>query len=157
MAQLVVVGISDLNIVKAPDRIITYALGSCVGIFLYDRIQKIAGLSHVLLPDSASCSGDKNILKYADTAIEELVRRMENLGCRRSLITAKIAGGADMFSFSGLSIGQRNVDTTKKELARLQIKLVSEDTGSNYGRTVECDPETGDMIIKTLQQKYKVI
>ena len=157
MAELVVVGIADLNIVKAPDRIITYALGSCVGIFLYDPVQKIAGLSHVLLPESNSSSGDKNIMKYADTAIEELVRRMELMGCRRNMLVAKIAGGADMFSFSGLSIGQRNVETTKRELARLQIKLVAEDTGSNYGRTVECDPETGNMIIKTLQQKYKVI
>lgn len=157
MAQLVVVGIADLNIVTAPDRLITYALGSCVGIFLYDRVHRIAGLSHVLLPESVSNNADKNVMKYADTAVEELTKRMERKGCARNLLIAKVAGGADMFSFTGISIGQRNIEMVKKELVRLNIKIVAEDTGCNYGRTVECCPVTGEMTVKTLQHNIRIL
>jgi chemotaxis protein CheD len=92
MSNLIVVGISDIKIGLSPDVIITYALGSCVGTCLYDSRLRIGGMSHILLPESNICSSDINVMKYADTAIEELVRMMERAGAVRCRLTAKIAG-----------------------------------------------------------------
>ena len=137
MSNLVVVGISDQQIVLPPDTLVTYALGSCVGICLHDAVFKVAGLAHVLLPTACSGSTSHEIFKYADTAVEALIRSMEQRGCHRGRMTAKIAGGATMFATTGNSIGDRNVAMVKQELNRLHIRLVAEDTGANFGRTVE--------------------
>ncbi len=157
MSNLVIVGISDQQIVNPPDTLITYALGSCVGICLHDVVMKVAGLSHVLLP--AAFKGDHNgeIYKYADTAIEALIRTMEKKGCHRNRITAKIAGGANMFITTGISIGERNVEMVKQELLRLKIKLLAEDTGLNYGRTVTFNPTDGSMTVKSVGRGIKVL
>ena len=149
MPELIVVGISDLKIAKSPDMLITYALGSCVGTCLYDPLLHIGGLSHVLLPDSSICN-DSNIMKYANTAIEELVRLLILAGASRYRLNAKIAGGAKMFATTGTSMGERNIVAVKKELARLSIPIVGEDTGKNYGRTVEFHPEDGAVFIKSV-------
>lgn len=149
MPELIVVGISDLKIAKSPDMLITYALGSCVGTCLYDPLLHIGGLSHVLLPDSSICN-DSNLMKYADTAIEELVRVLTLSGASKYRLTAKIAGGAKMFATTGTSMGDRNVIAVKKELMRLSIPIVGEDTGKNYGRTVEFHPEDGAVLIKSV-------
>lgn len=149
MPELIVVGISDLKIAKSPDMLITYALGSCVGTCLYDPLLHIGGLSHVLLPDSAICD-DSNLMKYANTAIEELVRVLTLAGAAKYRLTAKIAGGAKMFATTGTSMGDRNIVAVKNELMRLSIPLVGEDTGKNYGRTVEFHPEDGTVFIKSV-------
>ena len=69
MSQIIKVGISDLNIARSPDVLVTFALGSCVGICLYDRIKKIAGLSHIMLPSSNAQRDPKQAYRFADTAI----------------------------------------------------------------------------------------
>ena len=70
------VGMADLNICRAPDMITTLGLGSCIGIAVYDSVTKIGGLAHIMLPDSTQMRNNLNIAKFADTGIEELVRRM---------------------------------------------------------------------------------
>lgn len=152
MSNLIIVGISDYKTAKKPDRLITYALGSCVGTCLYDGLTGFAGLSHILLPDSTISKTDANIMKYADTAIEALVREIERHGIRRTMLKAKIAGGANMFvtQSKGMNIGERNIIAVKQELQRLGIPILAEDTGKNYGRTVEFDPQTGAMTIKSV-------
>lgn len=150
MADLIVVGISDFKIAKAPDVLITYALGSCVGTCLYDPVLSLAGLSHVLLPEAAICKNDTNVMKYADTAIVALVRSMEMAGALRRRLTAKIAGGAKMFATAGTSMGDRNVAAVKAELGKLGIPIIGEDTGSNYGRTVEFHTADGSVLIKSV-------
>jgi len=156
MGRLVVVGISDQRIAAVPDILVTYALGSCVGICLYDRLHRIGGLAHILLPEAPGDKSDKNIYKYADTAIQALVEAMEKEGSARLHLTAKIAGGANMFAISGKSIGDRNVEIVRQEIKRLNIRLVAEDTGANYGRTVEFDPDNGAMTVKTIGKGSKV-
>jgi chemotaxis protein CheD len=151
---MITVGISDLNIAHAPDILVTYALGSCIGICLYDARIKLAGLSHIMLP---SASQTPNIadqpMKFADTAIEILISKMEAAGAKRPLLKAKIAGGATMFS--GLSnssianIGQRNTQAVKLELLRQRIPIVAEDTGKDFGRTLLLAAEDGSMRIKS--------
>ncbi len=157
MSQVVTVGISDLNAVKAPDVLVTYALGSCVGICLYDPSMKIAGLSHIMLPSSVQMSADKSqAMKFADTAIEVLVHRMEKMGAHIFRMKAKIAGGAQMFSgvnnSSLANIGQRNVIAVKQELLRLHIPIIAEDTGKNYGRTLYFGADDGSMRIKSVNR-----
>lgn len=154
MSKTVTVGISDLNVVRAPDTLVTYALGSCVGICLYDPMSKIAGLSHIMLPTSTINNDPKQQYRFADTAIPLLVKKMEMAGAKRSLIKAKIAGGAQMFAAitnSSISnIGQRNVMAVKESLAKLKIPIIADDTGKNYGRTLYFSASDGLMRIKSV-------
>lgn len=157
MNSPVVVGISDMNVTARPGVLITYALGSCVGVCLYDKITGISGLSHILLPDSSMCPNDGNAMKFADTAVQALIQRMESAGAQRIRITAKIAGGARLFGGNCLQIGERNVAAVKAQLARLKIPLLAEDTGLDYGRTLEFHAADGVMIIKTALRGLKSI
>lgn len=151
--KLLVVGISDLKIAKSPEILITYALGSCVGICLFDSLKGIAGLSHIMLPLSMDHTATTNVYKFADTAIPELIKQMERLGASRMRMTAKIAGGAQMFqtqnNASISNIGKRNVDSVKDILKKQNIRIIAEDTGSNYGRTIEFSPEDGKLVVKS--------
>jgi len=157
MGKLLVVGISDQQIASSPDILVTYALGSCVGICLYDRLRRIGGLAHILLPEAFGDAGGINIYKFADRAIEELIRSMAKRGCVPLHMTAKIAGGANMFATQGKSIGDRNIETVKKELQRLKVRIVAEDTGANYGRTAVFNPEDGSLTVKTVGKGNKVL
>jgi chemotaxis protein CheD len=155
MSKQIVIGISDQNTSKSPDTLVTYALGSCIGISLFDESTGIGGLSHIMLPSSSliqSGSVDRN--KFADTAIEDLVAAMVRMGASRSLIKAKIAGGANMFKIADGSvigsIGDRNIESVKSELRRLGIPLVAEDVGADYGRTVFFELETGKVRVQSL-------
>jgi len=153
MSNIITVGISQMNTVAPPDVLVTYALGSCVGICLYDPQTRIGGLSHIMLPSSKTSLRKDDVLKFADTAIIELVKDMESMGAKRSRMVAKIAGGAQMFSGITASaianIGQRNVAAVKETLAELRIPVVGEDVGKNYGRTLYFYPEDGKVKIKS--------
>lgn len=146
------VGISDMNIASYPDVLATYALGSCVGICLYDKEKKLAGLIHIMLPWSGeSSAAAENPLRYADTGITELVKKMCESGSNVSDLTAKIAGGAQMFATSSkvFNIGDRNVKAVKTVLSDYNIPIIAEQTGENFGRTVFFYSETGDMEIRS--------
>lgn len=157
MSKSIVVGISDLNIASNGDVLVTYALGSCVGICLYDPVSKVAGLSHIMLPAISDFKDSKaQKEKYADAAIELLLSKMLAAGALRIRIRAKIAGGAQMFApvnnTSLAGIGERNVVAVKNELARLKIPITAEDTGKNYGRTLFLDSSDGSMKIKSVNK-----
>jgi len=151
MADTVVVGIADLKVVKVPDVVATYALGSCVGICLYDAARKIAGLAHIMLPtNNAPPSPSNNLRKFADTGIPELIQLMSMNGAAVMKLSAKIAGGAQMFKTNSelFNIGDRNVAAVKKILAANRIPIVAQETGSNFGRTVFFYSEDGVMEIR---------
>lgn len=156
-AEIVKVGIADMNIVKAPNLIRTTGLGSCVGVVLYDQARELAGLAHVMLPDSSlSKPGALNLAKFADTAVKELYTSLLKQGARHTGIKAKLAGGAQMFQFSGSSelmrIGPRNVEAVLSELEALRIAVVGKDVGGNSGRTIEFNPRTGVLQIRTVNK-----
>lgn len=163
MAQVIKVGMADLNVCVSPDGITTLGLGSCVGIAIRDPVTKIGGLAHIMLPDSTSIRNNSNIPKFADTGIEDLVKKVVAKGANRSRLVAKIAGGAQMFAFQNsgnsetIRVGERNVEASKKKLAELKIPILAEDTGKNYGRTVIFYPETGDFIIRAVGKPEKTI
>lgn len=161
MSEVIKVGMADLNICKAPNIITTLGLGSCIGLVFYDPISKVGGMVHYMLPDSTQVRNNGNIAKFADTGIDELYRRVIAAGASRSRMISKIAGGAKMFEVSGLSdvgnIGARNAEAAKIKLKQLGIRLVAEDTGLNYGRTVELHCDTGDFYIKSVGKPIKII
>lgn len=163
MAEMIKVGMADLKVCPPPNSITTLGLGSCVGIALYDPMTKIAGLAHVMLPDSTQIRNNENKAKFADTGIVELVNKMVISGANKRRLVAKIAGGAQMFAFSSSSksdmvrVGERNVEATKKVLKSLNIRILAEDTGLNYGRTVEFYSETGDFVIKSVGKPIKTL
>jgi len=114
-----------------------------------------------MLPDSSQVKNKTNAAKFVDTAIELLVKEMLSLGASKKRIVAKLAGGAQMFTFTQgaelMRIGQRNVAAAKSKLESLDIPVVSEDTGGNYGRTVELDSESGMLLIRTIGYGTKQI
>lgn len=151
------VGIADYKAARAPLKIITIGLGSCVGIALYDKVSKIGGLAHIMLPDSKQFQNITNPCKYADLAIPMLLSEMESIGAKRGNIKAKIGGGACMFNFTDKSlvmdIGSRNIKAVKDVLSKLSIDITGEDTGGNQGRTMLLDIETGKTYIKTVNSE----
>ncbi len=158
--EIIKIGMADLGVTKSPHRLRTTGLGSCVGVVLYDGTKKIAGMAHVMLPESTLAKGnDFNIGKYADTAIPQLIKEMELAGASVRNLVAKMAGGAQMFSFlSGndtMRIGPRNVEACKTMLKQAGIRIMAEDTGGNCGRTIEMDSETGILQIRTVNQGVK--
>ena len=161
MSEVIKVGMADLNICKAPDVITTLGLGSCIGLVFYDPVSKVGGMVHYMLPDSTKVRNNSNIAKFGDTGIQELYKRVIAPGANKSRMVAKIAGGAKMFEVSGLSevgnIGARNTEAAKLKLKELGIRLVAEDTGLNYGRTVELHCDTGEFYIKSVGKPLKII
>ena len=140
MNNIIRVGMADLNICKTPNVITTLGLGSCIGLTFYDPVRKMGGMVHYMLPDSTLIRNNTNIAKFADTGIQELLKRVLEAGASRTRLVAKIAGGAKMFGLSGGSsisnVGEKNAIAARKILKQLNIPLVAEDTGLDYGRTI---------------------
>ncbi|MBQ9566383.1 MAG: chemotaxis protein CheD [Synergistaceae bacterium] len=150
-----VLGMADMMVVKAPAKLVTLGLGSCIGLVVFDNTAKVAGMAHIMLPDSRGAGNVEKIGKFADTAVPALIDEMLKKGATRGHIKAKIAGGAQMFALPGasaefLTVGARNVKETTSHLARLGIALVASDTGGNKGRTVEFSTSNWLLKIKTL-------
>lgn len=158
--KTVIIGMAELGVVKAPQHIATLGLGSCVGVVLYDKINKIGGMVHIVMPDSGK-RPDVLRAKFADTGVEELLRQMLKAGANRRGIVAKLAGGAHMFGGIGrsdaLKVGERNAYNSKIAVLKLKIPILAEDLGGNYGRTIELDPDDGMLMVKTVGKGIKVI
>ena len=161
MDEIVKVGMADMKICEPPKGLTTLGLGSCVGVVIYDVKTKLSGMVHVMLPDSTKIRNNANRAKFADTGILDLFESMINSGSRKNDLIAKIAGGAQMFAMKTnndtLRVGERNVEAVKKKLSQMGIRLLSEDCGLNYGRTVEFYTENGDYVIKSVGKPRKVI
>ncbi|KHE71279.1 chemotaxis protein CheD [Halobacillus sp. BBL2006] len=151
------VGIAELKTGKAPERLRTSGLGSCVGVVLYDELKGIAGMAHIMLPDSSMARKvDLNRAKYADTAIDDLVEEISKKGGSLYRMKAKIAGGAQMFAFSSASdlmrIGPKNIEAVKRKLIEKNISIESEDVGGKNGRTLEFDIVKLNLHIRKVNQ-----
>ena len=159
MAELIKVGMADYKVGRSPDSLISYGLGSCVGIALFDSVTKVGGLAHIMLPDSTQARSAENIAKFADTALPAMLNEIIKLGANKSRITAKIAGGAQMFTFTNatdiMRVGERNAEAVRLMLKKLEVRLLAEDTGGNYGRTVELKLDTGSFRVKTIDKGEK--
>lgn len=159
MGDVIKVGMADLKTTNSPGVLITLGLGSCVGICIYDPLTKVSGMAHIMLPSSKSIRNNSNLFKFADTGINELVNKMISMGAKKYRMTSKIAGGAQMFSFSTkndiMKIGERNVIAVKEILKEYGIPIKAEDTGGNHGRTIEFHSQDGKLLIKTIGHGIK--
>jgi len=151
----------DIVVAKHPVVLTSLGLGSCIGLVIYDDIAKVAGMSHIMLPNNHEGKDVKKLGKYADTAVPKLIEDLIALGALKSRLKAKMAGGAQMFSIPGknsasfLAIGERNIETTKKMLEQYGIPLVASDVGGNKGRSVEFYTDNWIMIVKVIGSEVK--
>ena len=152
------VGIGDMKFTRGGGTIITYALGSCIGITFYDPAIKLGVLLHIMLPNRSD-PNDPKIYKYADSGIREMVRKLSAFGMVKSRTVVKIAGGAKMFDIKGNTdfgnIGQRNAAMVKKILMEERMRITSEDTGGAYARTMLLNVDNGDVVIRTVGRPEK--
>lgn len=123
-------------------------LGSCLGVVLFERRLRAAAMAHIVLPESRGQREHPG--KFADTAIAEMIRRLEGLFAGQPLkLTARIAGGANMFAVSGAAatIGQQNVQATEKQLDERRIPIVGRHLGGTQGRRMTLNVATGIVTI----------
>lgn len=164
MSNEVIVKIADLRVDREPAIITTHGLGSCLAIMLYDPEARIGGLAHIMLPSPEMSRLKVQPGKCPQTAIEQMLLQMEELGCRRDRIRAKLVGGAAMFAGlllnrkeGGANIGQRNAQEAKRALNSLNIPITAEDTGGDYGRSVEFILSTGTVLVRSFKAGLKEI
>lgn len=149
------IGIAGIEVVRAPDRIRT-VIGSCIGIAICDRVARIGGLAHVILPDSSQGSGDPG--KFADTATDMLIERIVDAGADRKRLVAKITGGAAMFGNEpSLGLGERNAQAVHDRLLHHAIRLVASATGGTKGRKMMLDPATGTVYVEIIGKSAEEI
>ncbi|MEE9610649.1 MAG: hypothetical protein V3W19_05320 [Desulfatiglandales bacterium] len=144
------VGISEIEICRAPGVLTVLGLGSCVAVAMHHERSKTGGLVHIMLPEGKMKNGVKPG-KYANIAVKAIHDKMKKVVGREGGIVAKITGGSHMFKVTErFHIGEENIEVVKKELKRLGIKIVAEDCGKNYGRTIIFTPEDGKIQIKSI-------
>ena len=151
------VGIADVRTGGPGQVLAAVGLGSCVAVAIRDRSRRRGSLAHIMLPQQSygRRRPGENMCKYADVAVPEAVRALEHIGCRRSEMEAKIAGGANIFDLGrgaeGTDIGSRNVEAVVRVLEEQGIRLMASDVGGREGRTVEFSIDSGDLLVKTVR------
>lgn len=153
--ETVHVKIADLAVIKDSGMLVTFGLGSCIGIALYDQRSKVGGLAHILLNDSEKFKRPSvttvNQAKFANTAIPCLIEKMTALGGKKENMVAKIAGGASLFNFKSESgsVGDKNIEAVREGLNKAGIRITSEDVGGSCGRTMRLFVDSGEVTITT--------
>lgn len=152
----------EYAIARAPGELSALGLGSCVGVCLYDPVEKLGCLAHVMLPDSRVAKDDTNPVKFADTAIPFLLREMARQGAEIGRLEVKIVGGAQMFGSMGghngkEPIGARNVAAVLNALSAAGLKPVASSVGGNAGKSIILDLERGELRLRTLQLDASVL
>lgn len=154
----IIVETGNFKISNGSTHLITKALGSCVAITLYDKKQKIGGMLHYILPENP---GGKKQEKFADTGIKLLLEKMIESNASKKDLVAKMIGGAIMFEDFiddvENSIGKRNIVKGREILKLLEIKLLAQDTGGNYGRSVKFQLSNGKVCITSYKTGVKII
>jgi len=158
MINKIIVATGEYRITQSPNMLITLGLGSCVGVAIYDYINKIGGLIHVMLPENRKRI---NIAKYADTGISQMISKMVKKGANKTSMVAKIAGGAMMFKIDNendkFKIGERNVKTTRKVLQKEGVKLRGEEVGKNYSRSIKFNTANGVVLVSSYMQNSTIL
>jgi chemotaxis protein CheD len=150
----VVVGIADLKHSQdVGECLITYALGSCLGVTVYDPVAHVAGMLHLMMPDSTidAASAAANPYKFVDTGVPLLFKKAYELGAKKERLIIKVAGGANPLGGNGedyFQIGRRNMTALRKLLFRNGVLIKAEDTGGMGSRTMSIDVASGAVTLK---------
>lgn len=155
-----IISIGELSVAQGEHSLTTLGLGSCVGLVLYDRLKKIGGMAHVMLPKAPENASLRHP-KYADVAFGMLLQKMTAAGANMRGLTAKMVGGAHMFSSAMdsdiMKVGQRNVEIVHQLLHAQGIPVIAEETGGTVGRTIILDCATGDLLVRTAYPRMERI
>ncbi|PSP54429.1 chemotaxis protein CheD [Halobacteriales archaeon QS_1_67_19] len=146
------VGVAELAVADGGQRVTTSGLGSCVGVALADPAAELAGLAHVMLPESTDA--DRKPAKTVAGGIERLLADLEAAGGDPNRFEAKLAGGSEMFEFSGVGegVGERNVARARAELVGRGVPIVAEDVGGSHGRSLELCPATWTLTVTSAHE-----
>ena len=149
----IVVGISDLKVSNNPgDALVTYALGSCIGVAVFDPKVKVGGLLHFMLPDSLLDPDKAKAMPamFADTGIISLFKACYAYGAEKKRMVVKVAGGANILDDTNyFRIGQKNITAMRKMFWRNNVLIEGEDTGENCNRTIRLDLSNGRCTLKS--------
>jgi chemotaxis protein CheD len=159
MSESIMVGMGEIKIARGSDQVLTaLGLGSCIGVCAYDRSAKVAGMAHVVLPESPINSGELPG-KFAATAIPALIEEMKKHGATPRNIRIALAGGAQLFAFTGkvthLDIGNRNAIAVNKAIEKHNLTIQAHDLGGTVGRTVQLHAGDGRVSVRTIGQGEK--
>jgi len=141
------VGIAEMSFSNSPsDTVVTHALGSCIGIAVYDPIAMVGGILHYMLPMSSmdAAKAEKNPLMFGDTGIPALFIKAYALGAKKENMRVVMAGGANVISGSEhFNIGQRNITIARKLFWKNGVMVAAEHVGEDFPRTLYLDMSTG--------------
>lgn len=157
----VIVGVSDMKVSNDPEAVlVTYSLGSCIGVTIYDAVAKVGGLLHYLLPESKLSpeKAVKNPYMFADTGIPALFKAAYELGARKQRMKVIVAGGSQIMDQAGFfNIGKRNDIALRKMFHKNNVLIDYRDVGGNVNRTIKLEVKNGDAWIKVSGQGVKKI
>ncbi|MGD8375914.1 MAG: chemotaxis protein CheD [Acidobacteriota bacterium] len=155
------VSIGEFHVAGPGHRLAIHGLGSCVAILLHDPAARLSGLGHFLLPHPPRGRGDLPRSRFVSTGVPDLVEALRHRGAQPSRLVAKLAGAAQMFRYEAGNdddgIGARNLETAVRVLRELQIRLLGQDTGGSYGRTILVDAATGRMEIRAVRIEERIL
>lgn len=154
----IIVGVSDMKVSNDPDGIlITYSLGSCIGVAVYDPVVRVGGLLHFMLPESAldEAKAQRNPSMFADTGISVLFKSAYQLGAVKARMKVVVAGGAQVLDQKGFfNIGKRNHMAVRKIFWKNRVMVHHEDVGGNVNRTVKLEIGSGNTWLKISGRDY---
>lgn len=151
--NIIEVRMGEMRVGENPFRIVTRALGSCLGITLYNPLKKLGAMAHPMLPDIERARTNANPSRYVNYTIRKMVEDLEKAGSARNRLVAKLFGGARMFAFissdSILNVGEKNIAMAREVFSELNINIAVEEVGGTFGRTIELNLETGKVVVDT--------
>ncbi|MBW2095889.1 MAG: chemotaxis protein CheD [Deltaproteobacteria bacterium] len=157
----IIVGVSDMKVSNDPDSVlITYSLGSCIGISIYDSVARVGGLLHFMLPESKLDEGkaQRNPFMFADTGIPALFKAAYKLGAIKQRMKVVVVGGAQVLDQKGFfNIGKRNHMAVRKIFWKNKVMTDYEEVGGNVNRTIKLLIRDGEVWLKTSGQEFKKI
>ncbi len=160
MGKLLVVNISDMKISSNPEEvIITYSLGSCIAVVLYDPVLRIGGMIHIMLPESQIEKDPQrtNPYKFVDTGVPLLFKDLLGRGSKRNHLIVKLIGGSNVMDANKFfNIGERNHIAIRKILWKNNILIKNEDIGGTKSRTVKLFIDSGKVVVSNAFEEYEV-
>ncbi|MEI8257414.1 MAG: chemotaxis protein CheD [Deltaproteobacteria bacterium] len=151
--RLLVIGIADHGVSDEQDHVlVTYALGSCIAVAVYDPARRAAGMLHYMLPTGSIVpdQGASEASKFADTGIPLLFRTMYQFGCKKTDLVVRITGGSKLYDDNGVfDIGRRNHAAARQILWKAGVRIAAEDVGGNISRTMRLVVATGGVTVRS--------
>jgi chemotaxis protein CheD len=152
----VVVGVADMRVSNKPGEVlVTHALGSCIGVSIYDPVARVGGILHFMLPDSTldPAKGQEHPHMFADTGLPRLFRECYRLGAQKPRLQVKVAGGSQVLGNKEFfQIGRRNYAALRKIFLKNNVLIESEDVGGAKARTLFLEIASGTVWIRVMGQ-----